>query len=101
LCISRDAIKAQTRYDEWEALKQQAIKNWESSGAAGPLPKALTTPPPPRPLPLEDEEMTDVLMDTTTDAGMESFASDGEAFKMELVSIMCLASFLYLLHRLD
>ncbi|CDZ97319.1 Serine/threonine protein phosphatase 2A, regulatory subunit [Phaffia rhodozyma] len=69
--------KIQTRYDEWESLRDAAIQNREASGATGPLPKALTAPAPPRPAPAEEEDMTDVSMELQNNIGMDSFASDG------------------------
>ncbi|KAL7416477.1 protein phosphatase PP2A0 B subunit gamma isoform [Mrakia frigida] len=77
--------KAQTRYDEWEALRTAAIANWTSAGHVGPLPKALSTPPPPRPPPPpEDEEMTDVSMELHNQMGLDALEAEGTAaFQME------------------
>lgn len=89
-CAFREQKKVQTRYDEWESLRDAAIQNREASGATGPLPKALSAPAPPRPTPVEEDEMTDVSMELQNNIGMDSFASDGlgggAPFQLESVS---------------
>lgn len=79
--------KVQTRYDQWETLRENAIANRKASGASGPMPRALTEPAPPRPPPPEDDDMTDVSVELQNGVGMDSFASDGASqggpFQME------------------
>jgi hypothetical protein len=89
--MCREFKKIQTRYDQWETLRENAIANRKASGASGPLPRALTEAPPPRPPPPEDDDMTDVSIELQNGAGMDSFASDGPGsggpFQMETAPV--------------
>jgi hypothetical protein len=59
-------------------LREIAIRNREASGAPGPLPAALTAPPPEKPLPYEDDDMGDLSVDLTANGfdPSESFNMD-------------------------
>jgi serine/threonine-protein phosphatase 2A regulatory subunit B' len=43
------------RYDEWLAVREQALTNYKASGSTQPLPQLLSQSPPPRPEPFEDD----------------------------------------------
>lgn len=83
----RERVKAQTRYDEWQSLRETALKNRAASGASGPLPLALTTPAPPRP-PIDEDDAMDITVDLSAAGGMgmDSFVSDGP-LQMEVPQI--------------
>lgn len=76
--LCSDCEKAITRYDGWLQLREQAIANHRASGSSSTLPKSITDPPPPRPEPFQDEEMTDVSVDMTANGfdASESFTLD-------------------------
>lgn len=78
LILNRDAEKAQIRYDEWLALRDQAIANYKAAGLPEPLPKSLTEPPLPRPEPFKEEDFGDVSIDITANGldVSESFTLD-------------------------
>ncbi len=59
-------------------LREQAIANHSASGSSSTLPKSITDPPPLRPQPYQDEEMTDVSVDMTANGfdASESFTLD-------------------------
>lgn len=59
-------------------MREIAIRNREASGATGPLPAALTAPPPEKPLPYEDDDMGDLSVDLTANGfdPSESFNMD-------------------------
>lgn len=61
--LKRDSERAQTRYDEWLQLRDQALANYHASGSTAPLPKSLTDSPPPRPEAYVEEPMTDLSLD--------------------------------------
>lgn len=78
LTMRREAEKAQVRYDEWLALRSQAIENYKAAGLPEPMPKSLTDPPPPRPEPFREEDFGDVSIDITANGldVSESFTLD-------------------------
>lgn len=63
LISSRECDRAIARHEEWLVLRERAIANHHASGSAAPLPKSLTTEPPPRPEPYVDEGACDVSVD--------------------------------------
>jgi len=60
------------------ALREEARKNHEASGSTEPLPPSVTSTPPPRPEPYEEEQMTDVSIDMAANGfdASESFSRD-------------------------
>lgn len=73
-----ESERAIERYDEWLRLREQAIRNWESTHRSLPLPKRLQEPAPPRPEPYEDEPMVDVSVEMTADG-----FDPGESFTLD------------------
>lgn len=73
-----ESERAIERYDEWLRLREQAIRNWESTHRSLPLPERLQEPPPPRPEPYEDEPMVDVSVEMTADG-----FDPGESFTLD------------------
>jgi hypothetical protein len=77
LTLNSEAEKAISRYDEWVALREEAIANHAKTGSTQPLPLFLQTELPPRPAPYEEEMMTDVSVDMTANG------FDGESFTLD------------------
>ena len=70
--------RAIARYEEWLVLREKAIANHRASGSTEPLPKSLTTEPPPRPDAYVDEGACDVSVDMMANGFdiSESFTMD-------------------------
>jgi serine/threonine-protein phosphatase 2A regulatory subunit B' len=64
------------RYDEWMALREQALANYNASGSTQPLPALLRDAPPPRPEPFEDHGDGTVDLSANGFDPTESFTLD-------------------------
>lgn len=72
-----ESQRAIARYDEWLQLRQIAIEQCRSTGC--PVPASLAASPPPRPEPIEDDDLGEVSAEMIHNVTMET----SESFNLE------------------